>query len=57
MDRSNPTKLPLPANIVLKPRTDDDIISKDEATAYRQVTGFTIYLANNTWPDISYAIG
>jgi hypothetical protein len=56
MDRSNPTKLLLPANMVLKPRTDDDIILEDEATAYRQVTRFTIYLANNTRPDISYAV-
>jgi hypothetical protein len=56
MDRSNLTKLPLLANIVLKPRTDDDIILEDKAIAYRQVTGFTIYLANNTRPNISYIV-
>jgi len=56
MDRSNLTKLPLLANIILKPRTDDDIILKDKAIAYRQVTGFTIYLTNNTRPNISYAV-
>jgi len=34
MDRLNPIKLLLLANIVLKPRTDDDIILEDEAIAY-----------------------
>ena len=57
MDRSNLTKLLLLANIVLKPRTDNDIILEDEAIAYRQVTGSIIYLANNTWLDISYCGG
>ena len=56
MDRLNPIKLLLLANIVLKPRTDNDIILEDEAIAYRQVTGFTIYFANNTRLNISYAV-
>ena len=56
MDRLNLLKLLIPASIVLKLRTDDDIILKDEVTMYKQVTSSVIYLGNNTRPDISYTI-
>jgi hypothetical protein len=57
MDKSNPVKTPLPAGTVLKARSDDDIISAEESTVYRQIVGSVIYLSNNTRPDISYAVG
>ena len=42
--------------MVFKPQTDNDIILEDKVIAYKQVVGFAIYLANNTRPNISYAI-
>ena len=56
MDRSNPLKLLILASTILKPRADDNIISKDEVIIYKQIVSCTIYLANNTRPDISYNI-
>jgi len=57
MDRLNPLKLLILASIILKPRADNDIILEDEVIVYKQIVSFTIYLANNTRPDISYNIG
>ena len=56
IDRSNPLKLLILASIILKPRADNDIILEDEVIVYKQIVSFTIYLANNTRPDISYNI-
>jgi len=56
MDRLNPLKLLILASIILKPRADNDIILEDEVIVYKQIVSFTIYLANNTRPDISYNI-
>ena len=36
--------------------TNNNIISKDEVIVYKQIVSFTIYFANNTRLDISYAI-
>jgi hypothetical protein len=56
MDQLNPLKLLILASIILKPRADNDIILEDEVIVYKQIVSFTIYLANNTRPDISYNI-
>jgi hypothetical protein len=56
MDRLNLLKLLILASIILKPRADNDIILEDEVIVYKQIVGFTIYLANNTRPDISYNV-
>ena len=56
MDRLNPLKLPILASTILKPRADNDIILKDEVLIYKQIINYTIYLANNTRPNISYNI-
>ena len=56
MDRSNPLKLLILASTILKPRADDNIISKDEVIVYKQIISYTIYLTNNTRPSISYNI-
>jgi hypothetical protein len=56
MDRLNLLKLLIPAFIVFKPRTDNDIILENEVIIYKQVISFVIYLKNNTRLDISYII-
>jgi hypothetical protein len=56
MDKSNPVALPIPAGTVLK-STDDDLLEGDDIVVYQQVVGSTIFLANNTRPDISYTVG
>jgi hypothetical protein len=56
MDRLNLLKLLILASIILKPRADNDIILEDEVIVYKQIVSFTIYLANNTRPDISYNV-
>jgi hypothetical protein len=63
LDKANPTKLPIPANTILK--LDLDLLSTDEnqplqpveTTIYRQAVGCMIYLSNCTRPDISYPVG
>jgi len=57
MDRANPSNLPIPAGIVLKSTNDDILLEGDDIYLYRQIVGLTIYLSNNTCPDIVYAIG
>jgi Reverse transcriptase (RNA-dependent DNA polymerase) len=57
MDKSNPVALPIPARTVLKSTDDDDLLQGDDITVYRQIVGSTIYLANNTRPDIAYTVG
>ena len=56
MDKSNPIALPIPSGMVLK-STDDNLLEGDDIVVYRQVVGSTIFLANNTRPDISYTVG
>ena len=56
MDRLNLLKLLILAFIVLKPRTDNDIISENKVIIYKQVISFIIYLKNNTQLNISYII-
>ena len=56
MDKSNPVALPIPTGTVLK-STDNDLLEGDDIVVYRQVVGSTIFLANNTRPDISYTVG
>ena len=48
MDRLNLLKLLILAFIVLKPRTDNEIILKDKVIIYKQVISSIIYLRNNT---------
>jgi hypothetical protein len=55
MDKSNPVALPIPASIVLK--SDNDLLEGDDITVYRQIVGSTIFLVNNTCPDIAYTVG
>ena len=55
MDKSNPIALPIPASIVLK-STDNDLLVGDDIVVYQQVVGSTIFLANNTRPNISYMV-
>ncbi len=67
MDRSKPVKVPLLAGTILQRYTDEfletsenielSLLSDREATAYRQLVGSLIYLANGTRFDISFAIG
>jgi len=56
MDKSNPVALPIPTRTVLK-STDDDLLEGDDIIVYQQIVGSTIFLANNTRPDISYTVG
>jgi hypothetical protein len=57
MDRANPSNLPIPAGIVLKSTDGDILLVGDDIYLYRQIVGSTIYLSNNTRPDIAYAVG
>jgi hypothetical protein len=57
MDRANPSNLPIPARTVLKSTNGDILLVEDDIYLYRQIVGSTIYLSNNTRPDIAYAIG
>jgi hypothetical protein len=56
MNNCNPTRLPIPAGTVLQPNTEEPL-DHNKATVYQQIIGLTIYLANCTRPDISYAVG
>ena len=55
MDKSNPVALPIPTGTVLK-STDNDLLEGDDIVVYQQVVGSTIFLANNTCPDILYTV-
>ena len=57
MDRANPSNLPIPAGTVLKSTNDDILLEGDDIYLYRQIVRSTIYLSNNTRPDIAYAVG
>lgn len=56
MNKANPCYLPISAGTVLKP-DKKNLLNRDETGLYRQIVGSAIYLANNTRPDISYAVG
>jgi hypothetical protein len=56
MDKSNPVALSIPAGTVLK-SDNDNLLEDNDITVYRQIVGSMIYLANNTCPDIVYAVG
>jgi hypothetical protein len=57
MDRVNPLNLPIPAGTVLKSTDGDILLVGDDIYLYKQIVGSTIYLLNNTRPDIAYAVG
>ncbi|KAI0999467.1 hypothetical protein K3495_g8730 [Podosphaera aphanis] len=57
MSKCNSNDLPIPAGTVLKESEESDLLKKDETGLYRQIIGSVIYLANNTRPDIAYAVG
>ena len=71
LDKSNPTKLPIPAGTVLKLRkeyglTDDSTdnatddlqpLTDTEAHIYRQIVGSLIYLSNGSRLDLCYPVG
>ncbi|KAI0991536.1 hypothetical protein K3495_g16651, partial [Podosphaera aphanis] len=57
MQNLNPTQLPIPAGTVLRKDDNDYDCTIEEGKLYRQIVGSAIYLANNTRPDISYAVG
>ena len=46
---------PIPAGTILCSE-DTNSLDNEESNLYRRVVGSTIYLANNTRPDISYAV-
>jgi hypothetical protein len=54
---SNPVALPIPTRTVLKSTDGDDLLEGDNIIVYQQIVGSTIFLANNTRPDISYMVG
>jgi hypothetical protein len=56
INNCNLTRLPIPASTVLQPNTEDPL-DHNKATVYQQIVSLTIYLANYTRPDISYAVG
>ncbi|KAI0999465.1 hypothetical protein K3495_g8733 [Podosphaera aphanis] len=53
----NPTELSMPAGTVLKDADEHELLDDDESGLYRQIVGSTIYLCNNTRPDIAYPVG
>jgi hypothetical protein len=57
MDKSNPVALPIPAGTVLKSSDNNNLLEGNDITVYWQIVGSTIYLANNTCPDIVYTVG
>ena len=57
MDRDNPLNLLIPIRTVLKLIDDNILLKGDDIYLYRQIIKSTIYLLNNTRPDIVYAIG
>jgi hypothetical protein len=56
INRANPLNLPIPARTVLKSTNSDILLIGDDIYLYKQIVGLTIYLLNNTRPDIAYAI-
>jgi hypothetical protein len=56
MDKSNSVALSIPAGTVLK-SDNNNLLKGDNITVYQQIVGSTIYLANNTCPDIVYTVG
>ena len=57
IDRANPLNLPILAGIVLKSTNNNILLKGDNIYLYRQIIGLTIYLSNNTRPNIVYTIG
>jgi len=57
IENSNPTKIPFPANTILKKGPEKNQLTKDNIIVYQQIVGSAIYLANYTRPNISYCIG
>jgi hypothetical protein len=57
IDKSNPVALFIPTGIVLKLSDNDNLLESDDITVYWQIVRSTIFLANNTCPDIVYTVG
>jgi hypothetical protein len=57
MDRANPLNLSIPAGTVLKSTNNNILLKGDDIYLYKQIVRLTIYLSNNTRPDITYTIG
>ena len=59
MANSNPRDLPIPAGTVLRTTIQDnfDKLDEDQATIYRTIVSYAIYLSNITRLDIAYATG
>ena len=55
----NLTSLPIPAGIVLKlvNKDNESLLEGNKITIYRQIIRLVLYLLNNTYPNILYAIG
>lgn len=49
--------IPLALGTVLEESKDDRLLYDENAALYRQIVGSTIYLSNDTRPDISSAVG
>lgn len=56
MSKANLNYLPISAGTVLKP-DEKNLLDQSKTGLYRQIVGSAIYLASNTRPDISYAVG
>jgi hypothetical protein len=56
MSDSNPVSLPMPAGTVLE-ATEDGLLEGEDISFYKQIVGATLYLSNNTRPDIAYPVG
>ena len=57
MDRANPLNLPILVGTILKSTNNNILLKGDDIYLYRQIIRSTIYLLNNTRPNITYTIG
>ncbi|KAI1004664.1 hypothetical protein K3495_g3545 [Podosphaera aphanis] len=57
MKDCNRVSKPPVSTTVLKEHENDELLDDDNASLFRQIVRSTIYLANGTRPDVSYAVG